>query len=102
MIALADHPEGVILPVKAQAGGRQNGIRGDHNGALKVSVTQAAEKGKANAAIAAVLASALNLKAAQIELLAGHTQPHKRFLIRGLSRDDLAIRIAAALADRGP
>ena len=100
MIALADHPEGVILPVKAQAGGRQNGIRGEHNGALKVSVTQAAEKGKANAAIAAVLANALNLKPAQIELLAGHTQPQKRFLIRGLSRDELATRIAAALADR--
>jgi len=97
MVTLSDHPEGIVLPVKAQAGGRKNAIRGEQNGALKVSVTQIAEKGKANEAIASVLATELKLKSAQIELIAGHTQPQKRFLIRGVTRDALAGRIASAL-----
>ena len=100
MIQLADHPEGILLPVKAQAGGRKNAIRGEQNGMLKVSVTQVAEKGKANAAIAGLLTSELRLKSSQVELVAGQTQSQKRFLIRGISPDDLKTRIAAALADR--
>ena len=35
----------------------RNGITGEHNGSLQVSVTQAPEKGKANKAIIAVLAA---------------------------------------------
>ena len=48
MIELTEHSEGVVLPVRAQAGASKNGIRGEQNGMLKVSVTQIAEKGKAN------------------------------------------------------
>jgi uncharacterized protein YggU (UPF0235/DUF167 family) len=46
MIELADHPEGIVLPVRAQPGGRKNAIRGEQEGMLKVSVTQVAEKGR--------------------------------------------------------
>ena len=67
---------------------------------LKVSVTQVAEKGKANAALIDLLAKELRLKRSQIGLIAGETQSQKRFLIRGVSRDELKTRIAAALADR--
>jgi uncharacterized protein len=97
MVTLWDHPEGVVLQVKAQAGGRKNAIRGEQNGALKVSVTQVAEKGKANDAIGALLATELKLKSSQIELIAGHTQPQKRFLIRGLTCEELVARIATAI-----
>jgi uncharacterized protein len=100
MIELVDHADGVILPVKAQPGARAAGIRGEHAGALKVSVTQVAEKGKANAALLEVLADGLGLSRSQIELLAGQAQPRKRFLIRGISRDELSERIAAVLNAR--
>jgi len=100
VIELSDHPEGVILPVKAQPGARAAGIRGEHGGALKVSVTQVAEKGKANEALVAVLADGLGLKRSQIELIAGETQPRKRFLIRGISRTELSARIAAVVGER--
>jgi len=52
-------PEGVLLPVRAQPGSRQSGIRGEQAGALKVCVTQVAEKGKANKALVKVLCDAL-------------------------------------------
>ena len=101
MVDLLDHLEGVVLPVKAQPGARQNAVRGEQNGMLKVSVTQVAEKGKANTAVIEVLAKALNLKRSQIELIAGETQPQKKFLIRGLLRDDVSARINTALAGHG-
>src|SRR5204862_4081597 len=99
MIELTDHPDGVVLPVRAQPGGRTNAIRGEQNGMLKVSVTQVAEKGKANKSLIDVLATGLGLKRSQIDLIAGETQPQKRFLIRGLTREELAQRIAATLAN---
>ena len=59
MIALKEHPQGTIIPVRAHAGTRRNALRGTQAGSLQVSVTQAAEKGKANTAIIALLAAAL-------------------------------------------
>jgi len=101
MIELAELPDGVVLPVRAQPGGGRNAIRGEQNGMLKVSVTQVAEKGKANKSLIEVLAKGLNLKRSQIELIAGELQAQKRFLIRSISRAELAERIAAALAADG-
>jgi uncharacterized protein (TIGR00251 family) len=97
MIELSDHPEGVLLPVRAQPGARKNCLRGEQNGALKVAVTQIAEKGKANEALVEVLAEELNLRRSQVELVSGDTQRVKRFLIRGMAKAELAERIAAAL-----
>src|SRR6185369_16922090 len=96
MIELTKHRDGVVLPVRAQPGAAKNGLRGEQNGMLKVSVTQVAERGKANKAIIEVLAKSLALRRSQIELIAGEQQPQKRFLIRGISAADLSERIAAS------
>jgi uncharacterized protein (TIGR00251 family) len=95
-IEISPHAEGAILPVRAQAGAAKNGLRGEQNGMLKVSVTQIAERGKANKAIIEVLAKSLGLRRSQIELIAGELQPQKRFLIHGISAGDLSERIAAS------
>lgn len=99
MIELTDHAEGIVLPVRAQAGASKNGIRGEQNGMLKVSVTQIAEKGKANKALAETIAKGLGLKKSQVELLSGEKQSQKKFLIRNISREDLERRLAEAMAD---
>jgi uncharacterized protein YggU (UPF0235/DUF167 family) len=96
MIGLEPHPQGTVLPVRAQAGARRNGLRGEQAGQLKVSVTQVAEKGKANEAIVAVLSTSLAIKKSQIELLSGPTAAQKKFLIRGVTPAELATRIARA------
>ena len=99
MIELGEHPEGVVLSVRAQPGARKNCLRGEQNGALKVAVTQIAERGKANQALIEVLAEELSLKRSQIELVSGETQREKRFLIRGTTKAELAERIEKALKD---
>lgn len=96
MIALEPHAEGTILPVRAQPGARRNEIRGEQDGALKVCVTQVAEKGKANKAVIEVLCDALDLRKSQIQLVSGETSHQKKFLVRCLTTAELSDRIARA------
>ncbi len=81
---LTPHAEGVVLEVKALPGSKRDELRGVQNNALKVCVTQAPEKGKANKAIRKVLADAMKLRASQVELLSGETSSQKKFLLRGV------------------
>jgi uncharacterized protein len=99
VIDLQPHAEGTVLPVRAQPGARRNEIRGVQNGALRVCITQAAEKGKANKALVELLAKLLGLKRSQIELISGETSHQKRFLVRGMTPDELRVRIEQAVAD---
>ena len=73
MLDLQSHPDGTILPVRAQPGARRNEVRGLQDGCSKVCVTQAPEKGKANKAIVEVLAKWLGVRKSQIELISGET-----------------------------
>lgn len=92
--SLAEHPNGTLLAVHAHAGARRNHIQCSRQAGLRVWVTQAPEKGKANKAILALLAKELGLRKSQIELVAGETSPQKRFLIRGLTVAELAARLS--------
>ena len=91
MIALSDHAEGVVLPVRAQPGARRTGIQGERDGSLKVAVTAPPEGGRANAALVEVLREQLRLKRSQIELISGETARQKRFLLRGVSREEVTL-----------
>ena len=97
MIAITNHAEGCVLPVRAQPGARKAGVLGEQAGALKVAVTAPPEDGRANKALLEVLREALRLKRSQVELLSGATSRDKRFLIRGLSTVELSARVAAVL-----
>jgi hypothetical protein len=87
MISLEKHTRGTLLPVRAHAGARQNGIVGEHDGMLRVDVTAAPDKGKANKAIVAILSEALAVPKSAIELVSGATSPRKKFLVEGMSVD---------------
>ncbi|GAB6166650.1 hypothetical protein JCM19992_26500 [Thermostilla marina] len=96
-LELEDHPEGVLLPVRAQPGARKNELRGVQQGALKVCVTQAPEKGKANKAIVAFLQKTLGVRKSQISLVSGETASQKKFLVRDITREQLSRTIRDAL-----
>ncbi len=85
MIEIREHPEGCVLAVRAQPGARRNAIVGAQAGCLKVAVTAPADQGRANQALVEVLAEALGLKRSQVALLSGQTQRQKKFLLRGVS-----------------
>lgn len=75
---------GVRLEVKAHPGARANRIAGVHDGALRVQVTAAPEKGKANRALRKVLADCTGCAARDVELLLGEHAARKTFLLRGI------------------
>jgi len=94
MITLVPHAAGTVVPVRAQPGARKNAVLGERAGALRVAVSAAPEKGKANAAIQEVLAEALGCKRSQIELLSGETSRDKTFVVSGLPAEELRRRLA--------
>ena len=96
-VALEAHQNGTVLPVQAQPKAKKNGIAGCHDGALKVQVTQAPEKGKANDALEKVIAKSLGLKKSQVALLSGSTSTRKKFLLAGISIAEVQSRIETAL-----
>ena len=90
---LEPDPRGVILTVRAHASARQNAVVGVRDGMLRVAVTEAPEKGKANKAIAEVLSKALRVSKSAIELVSGTTSTRKRFLIAGVKQDTICEQI---------
>jgi uncharacterized protein YggU (UPF0235/DUF167 family) len=56
---------------------------------IKVRVQAAPEKGKANAAIAELLATKLQLPASAVRITGGHTSPLKTVSIEGLDLEQL-------------
>jgi uncharacterized protein len=98
MIHLESRSDGVVLPIRVQPGARRSGVTGAHAGWLKVSVTQAAEKGRANAAAIEVLCEILSLRPRQLELISGATSRQKKFLVRDSTLEEINERIACALS----
>jgi uncharacterized protein (TIGR00251 family) len=98
MIALLPHDQGTILPVRAHAGARKSAIAGVHADSLRVAVSAPPEKGKANAAIQALLAETLGCKTSQIALLSGETSRQKRFLVVGIDPEEIRKRLSPWLA----
>jgi uncharacterized protein YggU (UPF0235/DUF167 family) len=68
-------------------------VAGALGDALKVATSAPPEKGKANAAVAAILAEALGLPRRAVELAAGAASPRKEFLARGLCADEARRRL---------
>ncbi|HEV3201169.1 MAG TPA: DUF167 domain-containing protein [Bryobacteraceae bacterium] len=95
MITITEHAEGCILPVRAQPGARKTGILGEQGGALKVAVTAPPDQGRANKALVEALREALDLKRSQVTLVSGETSRAKKFLIRGLTSNELHCRVAS-------
>jgi uncharacterized protein (TIGR00251 family) len=99
MLMLEPNSRGVVLSIRSHASARRNAILGGRDGALRVAVTAAPEKGKANRAIIAVLSKAFGISKSQIELVSGETSAKKRLLVRNIEMDLLRQMIAAVTAE---
>jgi len=74
---------GLYVNVHAQPGARKPALRGMHGDALKIAVREAAQDGKANAAIVDFMAEALACGKRQVEVASGHASRRKRLFISG-------------------
>jgi uncharacterized protein (TIGR00251 family) len=88
-----------ILRVHVQPGAGRTSIKGRYGDALKVSVGAPPQGGRANKAVAELLAEVLGMKVAQVKLVGGETNRAKRFRLDGLAIEDLDERLERALDD---
>jgi uncharacterized protein len=98
VIALREHPEGIILPIRAQPGARKTALIGEHGGALKLAVAAPPEDGRANAALVELVRELLGLKRSQVELIGGATSRNKSILIRGMPADWIVASVQKLIA----
>ena len=87
--ALRELDSGVLLKVRAAPRASHEGVRGLHGEALKVAVAAPPERGKANEAIARVLAEHLSLCPSQIQVHSGATSRDKWFHLEGVTLETL-------------
>jgi len=92
-LAIRDVGGGAVIAVKAVPGASRDRVIGVLGDCLKVATSSAAEKGRANAAIAKTLAKTLGVGKRDVELLRGMTSPRKAFRVAGVSASDVRRRL---------
>jgi uncharacterized protein (TIGR00251 family) len=89
---MAAHPElieskdGILVAVHVQPGAGSTELVGRHGAALKVRVAAPPSDGRANEAVAQLLAKAFGLAPGDVELTSGQTSRQKRFRLGDLDR----------------
>lgn len=94
--------EGTRLKVKAVPGASRDRLVGVLGDALKVAVTAAPEKGKANKRILQVLADALGTAARELAVVGGESSRDKWILVRSWTPDEVRARLTDVLASDRP
>jgi uncharacterized protein YggU (UPF0235/DUF167 family) len=87
--------DGVRLQLRVKPGGRADRLLGPHDGALKLEVRAAPERGRANDAVIRLLASSLGLGRSQVEVIAGAAARDKVVMLGGVSAAEIARRLEA-------
>ena len=83
MIEIREANDGLVFGVKVSAGASREAIIGEMGGMLKVRVSAAREKGKANTALLRLLAKALGVGRGDLEILRGESATVKSILVKG-------------------
>jgi uncharacterized protein len=90
----------VRLSIKVVAGASRDGVAGWLGDTLRVRVAAPAERGKANAAVEALLNETLGLSRGGATIVAGSTSPRKVVEIVGLSESEVRRRLSGAATGR--
>lgn len=89
MLDIVTTNSGIILSIRTQPGSSKNRIIGEYGGRLKLAVTAAPEKGRANKAVIELLADTLHISESSIHIISGESSRDKRLMIKGLTPEDI-------------
>jgi uncharacterized protein (TIGR00251 family) len=84
---------GCLIAVKVVPGSRRTQVVGAYGQRLKVKVAAPAEGGRANAALCAVLATALKVPDRSVSVTRGMTSPDKTVRVAGISAQEARERL---------
>jgi uncharacterized protein (TIGR00251 family) len=96
-LSITQTPEGARLSVKVVPGSSRDKIVGILGVRLKIATSAPPEKGRANKAVAKLLAKTIGVDAKDVVLAAGQTNPNKEFVLAGISAADLKQKLVKAL-----
>jgi len=94
MIAVQDTLAGATFTVKLQPRARKNGITGELEDGLKLSVTAPPVDGKANEACMEFFAKFLKVRRSSVTIASGQTSRRKLIRIAGMSAAELKKRLS--------
>ena len=86
---------GATISVKVVPGSSRDRIVGVLGDCLKIATAAPAEKGRANRAVAAILAEALGVGTKEVQLVSGATSPRKQFSVAGVTAGHVRDKLAA-------
>ena len=89
MVKIREVEDGIVVFVKVQPNASRNRVVGEHADQIKIAVTVAPEKGKANKAVIKVLSKLLGVKSSDIEIFSGETSRDKKVFIRNIIPENL-------------
>lgn len=92
-LRINDVAGGSVLAVKVVPGSSRDKIVGVLGDCLKIATSAPPEKGKANAAVAMILAKALGVGARDVQLVSSPSNPRKEFRITGLTPQQVLERL---------
>ena len=78
-----------IIALHCQPGAKKTEIQGEHDGRLRLRLAAPPVEGKANEALIQWLSKTLEIRRANIELLAGDLSRLKRVRVQGLTAEQL-------------
>lgn len=85
-LVVQQNAETVSFTVKAvPASSRCAALAGIYDGMLKIKLSAAPEKGKANEELVSLLAKIMNIKKKDISIISGRTGPVKQIEIKGIT-----------------
>lgn len=93
-LEISETSAGTVVKLKVLPGSKKPELRGVIGGRLKVAVTAAPEKGKANKAVLILLAKHLGVSKSQLEIISGLTEPQKSLLVKNMDRLELESRLS--------
>ncbi|AKG53881.1 hypothetical protein DGWBC_1229 [Dehalogenimonas sp. WBC-2] len=82
-----------IIAIRIQPGSAQTIVAGRYGDAIKIKVSAAPERGKANAALIAFLSQQLGVSKDAIDILRGHTSRNKTIAIEGVEEAEVIKRL---------
>ena len=88
MINIREVEGGVVVSVKVQPNASKDRIIGEYADQIKIAVTVAPERGKANKAVIKVLSKLFGVKTSDIEIVSGETSRDKKVFIRDINEED--------------
>ncbi len=92
-LALTEHADGVIIPLRAAPRSGRNALDGVVEGALRVRLAAPAVEGAANKALLAFLAEVLGVPKRDLAITTGEHGRRKLVSVRGLSGAEVRHRL---------